>query len=52
MKENVTGVCSFCAGAFGATEGAKAAGATFISEYDGHPSFGKLVAEGFQIITF
>lgn len=52
VKDKVAGVCAFCAGAFGAKESAKACDVPFLSEYDGHPSFRKLVAGGYQIITF
>jgi hypothetical protein len=52
VKDKVTGVCAFCAGAFGVTESAQACNVALLSEYDEHPSFRKLVAAGFQVITF
>lgn len=52
VREQVSGACSFCAGAFGASEGVKASGVPFLSEYDGHPSIAKLISSGYQIITF
>lgn len=52
ISDKVAGVCSFCAGAFGAKQGVQAVRVPFISEYEGHPSFRKLVNEGYQILTF
>ena len=51
-RDKVAGVCSFCAGAFAVTDGVKGAGVPFLSEYEGHPSFKKLLAGGYQVITF
>lgn len=52
VKDRVTGVCAFCAGAFGAKEQVQACDVKLLSEYDGHPSFKKLVDAGYQVITF
>jgi hypothetical protein len=52
VGDKVVGVCAFCAGAFGAKAGVEATGVPFLSEYDGHPSFRKLLAGGYQILTF
>ena len=43
VKDRIAGACEFCAGACGV----KLAG-----EFEGHPSFKKLVAQGYQIMTF
>lgn len=43
VKDRIAGACEFCAGAFGV----KLAG-----EFEGHPSFKKLVSQGYQVITF
>jgi hypothetical protein len=43
VKDRTSGACEFCAGACGV----KLAG-----DYDGHPSFKKLVSQGYQVITF
>lgn len=47
-----TGACSFCAGAFGAKDSVMACDVPLLDEYEGHPSFRKLIMEGYQIITF
>lgn len=52
VRANVSGVCGHCAGAFGARTGAQEFKVPLLSEYDGHPSFRKLIAEGYQVITF
>jgi hypothetical protein len=52
VNDKVSGVCSYCANAFGVTEQVKGAGAPFDDAYDGHPSFRRLLAEGYQVITF
>ena len=52
VKDKVTGVCDYCAGAFGVKEGVQACQLSLLSEYESHPSFKKLVSEGYQIITF
>lgn len=52
VKDRVSGVCSFCAGAFGVKDAVKACGAPLVADYDGHPSFRKLLAQGYQVITF
>lgn len=52
IRDKVAGVCDFCAGAFGVTADVKSAGVCLLSEYDRHPSFRKLVSEGYQVITF
>jgi hypothetical protein len=50
VREKVAGVCGYCAGAFGAAQGVESAGAPFVRDFDGHPSFRKLVADGYQLI--
>jgi hypothetical protein len=52
VEGKVAGVCAFCAGAFGVKEGVQAARARMLSEFEGHPSFRKLVSAGYQVITF
>lgn len=52
VQDKVAGVCEFCAGAFGVKEQVLACGAPLTGDYDGHPSFRKLLADGYQIITF
>ncbi len=52
VKPLITGVCSFCAQAFGAKSSVQKVGIPLISEYNQHPSLRKLVVEGYQVITF
>tara|TARA_A100001015_G_scaffold252288_1_gene291785 strand:- start:3164 stop:3520 length:357 start_codon:yes stop_codon:yes gene_type:complete len=52
VKDKVAGVCGYCAGAFGVTKDAEECSVDQLNEYNGHPSFKKLVDEGFTIITF
>lgn len=52
VKDKIAGACKFCAVAFGAKEGVQAGGIPVLGEYDGHPSFKKLVSQGYQVITF
>ena len=52
VSDKVSGVCRYCAGAFGVTEEAVNCMLPLLDEYDGHPSFRKLLADGYQVITF
>lgn len=52
VPDNVEGVCSYCAGAFDVTDAAIECKLKLLSEYDGHPSFRDLLANGYQVITF
>ncbi len=52
VKGKSTGVCSFCAGAFGIKECALEFHISLSEGYEGHPSFRELIAEDYQIITF
>ncbi len=52
LKDKSTGACSFCAGAFGVKESAIESSIPLMEEYEGHPSFRELLAQGYQIITF
>jgi hypothetical protein len=52
VKDRVSGVCSFCAGAFGVHDEVMACGAPLAKDYDGHPSFRSLLLRGYQVITF
>ena len=48
----VTGACSFCAAAFGATESVKKSGIRLLDEFDQHVSVKDLLARGYQIMNF
>ncbi|MBI3181533.1 MAG: DsrE family protein [Myxococcales bacterium] len=52
VREKVRGACAFCAGAFGATAGVKAADTKLLGEFEGHPSLRRLLVDGYQIVTF
>lgn len=52
VKSHISGVCEYCATAFAVREAIHTCGIPFANEYEGHPSFRQLLADGFQIITF
>ena len=52
VRDHIAGACSFCASAFGAKEAIQAAGIPLLDEYKRHPSLRRLVADGYQILTF
>ncbi len=52
VKDKVSGVCEFCAGAFEVKDQVKACNVPLVGDYDGHPSFRKLLSQGYQVITF
>ena len=52
VKDRISGACEFCAGAFGVKDQVVTCGVKLAGEYDGHPSFKKLVSQGYQVITF
>lgn len=52
VRDRIAGVCDFCAGAFGVKDKVVACGVRLAGDYEGHPSFKKLVSEGYQVITF
>lgn len=52
VKGLITGACSHCASAFGATAAVQAEGLSLLDEYQQHPSLRRLVANGFQVLIF
>ncbi|MDZ4783274.1 MAG: hypothetical protein SGJ19_23755 [Planctomycetia bacterium] len=52
VRGSVSGVCRYCATAYGVADEVRACGLTLTDEYQGHPSLRSLVAAGYQIITF
>jgi hypothetical protein len=52
VRDKVSGVCEYCAGAFGVKEAVRAAGLPLVGEFDGHPSLAKRIADGRQVVTF
>lgn len=52
IRSSLTGACSYCAGAYEVEDQLKEAGIPLIDEFKGHPSFKRLIDEGFVILTF
>jgi hypothetical protein len=52
VREHITGACQYCAGAFGVRDTLESEEIPLVDEHDGHPSFRKLVQEGYEVITF
>lgn len=52
VKQNITGVCLFCATAFGVKSKVLGADIPLISEYKEHPSLRQLLVDGYQVLTF
>ncbi|HAM99202.1 MAG TPA: hypothetical protein DCQ26_11400 [Marinilabiliales bacterium] len=52
LKPNITGVCTFCANAFGVKTEVEKAKITLLSEYKDHPSLLNLFTEGYQVLNF
>jgi hypothetical protein len=52
VKDVVAGACEFCAGAFDVKDEVRNAGIRFLSEYEGHPSLRRRIADGFAVVTF
>jgi len=45
-------ICSYCAGAYEVTDKIKSASLPLVDEFKGHPSFRKLIEDGFQLLVF
>lgn len=52
IKNRITGACGYCAKAFNANKDIESNHIHLIDEYEGHPSFRRLITDGYQIITF
>lgn len=52
LKDKITGVCDFCAQAFGVKSKVEKAGVPLLSEFKKHPSLRSLVAKGYSVINF
>lgn len=52
VEDKVSGVCRYCARAFGVYEKAEALNLPMLDEFQQHPSLRSRVANGYQIITF
>lgn len=51
-KGKIAGACAYCAAAFGVKGEIEASGIPLLDEYEQHPSIRKLVAEGYEVVTF
>jgi hypothetical protein len=47
-----TGACVYCARAYGVKDGVEQAGVELLDEYKGHPSVRRLIADGYEVVTF
>ena len=52
VQDTIRGACSYCADAFETTDALNDIGVKLLDEYKRHPSFRKLMADGYQILTF
>jgi hypothetical protein len=52
VRDKVAGACKACAVSFGVKDEVEASGVPLLTEYRGHQSLRKLIAEGFEVITF
>ena len=52
IKDKITGVCSYCAQAFGVKNEVIKSGLPLLDEFKNHPSLRSLFAEGFQVVIF
>lgn len=52
LKDQITGACSFCAGAFGVDESVQSAGVNLLEEYGTNMSFRQLIQDGYHVLTF
>lgn len=52
VRDKLSGVCEYCAGAFGVKDQVRACGAPLAGDFEGHPSYRTLLRQGYQVITF
>ncbi len=52
VKDDIEGACAYCARAFGVKDEVQQSGVELLGDFEGHPSLAKLVAQGYQVITF
>ena len=52
VKDQITGVCAYCADAFGVKDTLADAGIPLVGDHDGHFSYFDLTAAGIPVITF
>lgn len=52
VKDNIHGVCIFCAKAFGVFKEVKESDIELLDEYEQHPSLRNFIVDGYQVVTF
>ena len=52
LRERISGVCSYCAGALKVRDKIEAAKLPLNDQFKGHPSFKQLIDQGFDMLTF
>lgn len=52
VRDRIGGACAYCAAAYGVQDTVAGCEVALVGDYEGHPSFRKLVSEGYQVITF
>lgn len=52
VRDRVSGVCSYCAGAYEVKDKIDACKLPLSSEFSGHPSIKHLIDAGFHVVTF
>lgn len=52
VRGTISGACEYCANAFQVAGEISRANIEFMGEYEGHPSFRRLLTNGYQVITF
>lgn len=52
LRGEIAGICAYCAKAFKVTDAVDAQGLPYADEHNGHPSFRRLLLDGYQILNF
>lgn len=52
IEDRISGVCSFCANAFGVKNAVQSTGITLLDEFEGHPSLKQYLDKGYHVVTF
>jgi len=52
VQDKIIGLCRACLHSFGVMEKAEALGLPFPVDFEQHPSWRRLIAEGYQLLTF
>lgn len=52
VQDKIIGLCRACSRSFGVADQVEALGLPFLADFEQHPSWRRLIAEGYQILTF